>query len=194
MDIIVTKLQECRDRDPRGAYFQATTTQASEIRFGVIGFMKGFGTPNYWVSGGGLHCGNGAHFMNGIMHVAWSIIPDFANCNYALNFGCSKGHGAGHVAVQNATQAADARFRGFKNIVFDPFQSAQASKAHEWVPTRVGTDGAIALGLVNSLLNEHGIYDPEYLMYKTNGPYLIRPSDGRIRYGPLVLYMRYSAS
>jgi anaerobic selenocysteine-containing dehydrogenase len=179
MDIVVQKLQECRERDPRGAYFQATTTQASEIRFGVIGFMKGFGTPNYWVSGGGLHCGNGAHFMNGIMHVAWSIIPDFAHCNYALNFGCSKGHGAGHVAVQNATQAADARFRGFKNVVFDPFQSAQASKAHEWIPTRVGTDGAIALGLVNSLLNEHGIYDAEYLMYKTNGPYLIRPSDGR---------------
>jgi molybdopterin-containing oxidoreductase family molybdopterin binding subunit len=71
--------------------------------------MKAFGTPNYWVSGGGLHCGNGAHFMNGIMHVSWSIIPDFAHCNYALNFGCSKGHGAGHVAVQNATQVADAR-------------------------------------------------------------------------------------
>ncbi len=179
LDIIVEKLKECRERDPRGAYFQATTTQASEIRFGVIGFMKGFGTPNYWVSGGGLHCGNGAHFMNGIMHVAWSIIPDFAHCNYALNFGCSKGHGAGHVAVQNATQAADARFRGFKNVVFDPFQSAQASKAHEWIPIRVGTDGAMALGLVNSLLNEHGIYDAEYLMYKTNGPYLIRPWDGR---------------
>jgi molybdopterin-containing oxidoreductase family molybdopterin binding subunit len=179
LDIIVQKLQECRDRDPRGAFFQATTTQASEIRFGVIGFMKGFGTPNYWVSGGGLHCGNGAHFMNGIMHVSWSIIPDFAHCNYALNFGCSKGHGAGHVAVQNATQVADARARGFKNVVFDPFQSSQASKAHEWVPIRVGTDGALALGLVNSLLNEHGIYDKEYLMYKTNGPYLIRPSDGR---------------
>ncbi|NIQ91794.1 MAG: hypothetical protein GWN46_23915, partial [Gammaproteobacteria bacterium] len=43
----------------------------------------------------------------------------------------------------------------------------------------MGTDGALALGLVNSLLNEHGIYDAEYLMYKTNAPYLIRPSDGR---------------
>ena len=47
LDIITQKLQECRDRDPRGAFFQATTTQASEIRFGVIGFMKGFKTPNY---------------------------------------------------------------------------------------------------------------------------------------------------
>jgi len=179
LDTIVTKLKKCQEVDPRGVYFQATTTQASEIRFGVIGFMKAFGTPNYWVSGGGLHCGNGAHFMNGIMHVAWSIIPDFAHCNLPLNFGCSKGHGAGHVAVQNATQAADARVRGSRTITFDPFQSAQASKAHEWVPIRVGTDGAMALGLVNSLLNEHGVWDAEYLKYKTNAPYLIRPSDGR---------------
>ncbi len=179
LDIIIKKLKKCQEVDPRGVYFQATTTQASEIRFGVIGFMKAFGTPNYWVSGGGLHCGNGAHFMNGIMHVSWSIIPDFAHCNLPLNFGCSKGHGAGHVAVQNATQAADARARGSRTITFDPFQSAQAAKAHEWQPIRVGTDGAMALGLVNSLLNEHGIWDDEYIKYKTNGPYLIRPSDGR---------------
>ena len=122
LDIVCDQAQGVPgDATRRGLYFQATTTQASEIRFGVIGFMKAFGTPNYWVSGGGLHCGNGAHFMNGIMHVSWSIIPDFANCSYALNFGCSKGHGAGHVAVQNATQVADARYRGFKNVVFDPF-------------------------------------------------------------------------
>ncbi|MCP4599941.1 MAG: molybdopterin-dependent oxidoreductase [Proteobacteria bacterium] len=179
LDTVCAKLKETYKKDPRAVYFQATTTQASECRFGVIGFMKGYGTPNYWVSGGGLHCGNGAHFMNGIMHMAWSIIPDFAHSSYTLNFGCSKGHGAGHSAVMNATQVAESRFRGSKNVVFDPFQSAQASKSHEWVPTRVGTDGAIALGLVNSLLNEHGIYDEEYLKYKTNGPYLVRPSDGR---------------
>ena len=184
LDIVVEKLKEAQAYDPRSVYFQATTTQASEIRFGVIGFMKGFGTPNYWVSGGGLHCGNGAHFMNGIMHMAWSIIPDFEHCDYALNFGCSKGHGAGHSAVRNATQAADARARGCKTVVFDPFMSAQASKGHEWVPTRVGTDGAIALCLVNVMVNELGIWDHEYLAYKTNGSYLIRPSDGRYMRDP----------
>ncbi len=184
LDIVVKKLKEAEAYDPRSVYFQATTTQASEIRFGVIGFMKGFGTPNYWVSGGGLHCGNGAHFMNGIMHMAWSIIPDFQNCDYALNFGCSKGHGAGHSAIRNATQAADARSRGCKTVVFDPFMSAQASKAWEWVPTRVGTDGAIALCLINVILNDLGIWDEEYIAYKTNGPYLINPADGRYLRNP----------
>lgn len=181
MDTIVTKLKEVQAKDPRACYFQATTTQTSEIRFGLIAFMKAFGFQNYWVSGGGLHCGNGAHFMNGIMHAAWSIVPDFQHNNLTLYFGCSKGHGAGHVAVQNSIQAADARARGARFIVFDPFMSAQASKAHEWVPIRVGTDAAVALAMVNILLNELGIYDEDYIKLKTNGPYLIKPDGSYMR-------------
>jgi molybdopterin-containing oxidoreductase family molybdopterin binding subunit len=179
LDTIIKKFREVKD--PRGCYFQATTTQTSEIRFAVVAFMKAFGFPNYWVSGGGLHCGNGAHFMSGIMHAAWSVIPDFANCNYVLYFGVSKGHGAGHVAVQNAQQAADGRAKGIRAIVFDPFQSAQASKGYEWVPTKVGTDGALALGLINVLLNELSIYDAEYIKLKTNGPYLAEPGGHYVR-------------
>ena len=50
-----------------------------------------------------------------------------------------------------------------KAVVFDPFLSTQASKAHEWVPIRVGTDGAVALGMINVILNELGIWDARYL-------------------------------
>ena len=71
LDTIVSKLKNMKDH--RGCYFQATTVQTSEIRFAVIAFMRAWGFKNYWVSGGGLWCGNGAHFMNGIMHAAWSI-------------------------------------------------------------------------------------------------------------------------
>ncbi|MEW5806268.1 MAG: molybdopterin-dependent oxidoreductase [Acidobacteriota bacterium] len=181
LDIIVMRLKEVYEKDPRAVYFQATTTQTSEIRFAVIAFMRAFGFSNYWVSGGGLHCGNGAHFMNGIMHAAWSIVPDFEHCEYILYFGCSKGHGAGHVAVQNAQLAADARARGCKSVVFDPFLSAQASKAHEWVPIKAGTDGALALGMINVLLNELEIYDEKYIKLKTNGPYLIKPDGYYLR-------------
>jgi len=175
LDIIVTKLKAVYEKDPRGVYFQATTVQTSEIRFAVVAFMRAFGFKNYWVSGGGLWCGNGAHFMNGIMHAAWSIIPDFNYNNYTLYFGCSKGHGAGHAALQTAQQVADARARGMKAVVFDPYLSTQASKGHEWVPIRVGTDGAAALGMINVLLNELNIYDAHYLKHKTNAVYLIQP-------------------
>jgi anaerobic selenocysteine-containing dehydrogenase len=180
LDTIVKKMKAVYEKDPRGVYFQATTVQTSEIRFAVIAFMRAFGFKNYWVSGGGLWCGNGAHFMNGIMHAAWSIIPDFNHNKFTLYFGCSKGHGAGHAALQTAQQAADARARGMKAVVFDPYLSTQAAKGHEWVPIRVGTDGAAALGMANVLLNELNIYDAEYLKLKTNAAYLIQP-DGHYR-------------
>ncbi len=174
-DTIVTKFKNMKD--PRGAYFQATTVQTSEIRFAVPAFMKAWGFKNYWVSGGGLWCGNGAHFMNGIMHAAWSIIPDWNYNKYTIYFGCSKGHGAGHAALQTAQWVADARAKGMKAVVFDPFLSTQASKAHEWVPIRVGTDAAAALGMVNVILNDLKIWDAHYLKQKTNAPYLIK-ADG----------------
>lgn len=176
-EIIVTKMKDVLEKDPRGVYFQATTVQTSEIRFAVVAFMRAFGFKNYWVSGGGLWCGNGAHFMNGITHAAWSIIPDWNYNNYTLYFGCSKGHGAGHAALQTAQFVADARARGMKAVVFDPYLSTQASKGHEWIPIRVGTDGAAALGMINVILNELNTWDAEYLKLKTNAPYLIQ-SDG----------------
>ncbi len=179
MDTIVEKFKTMKD--PRGCYFQATTVQTSEIRFAVPAFMRAWGFKNYWVSGGGLWCGNGAHFMNGIMHAAWSIIPDWNYNNYTLYFGCSKGHGAGHAALQTAQWVADARARGMKAVVFDPFLSTQASKAHEWVPIKVGTDAAAALGMINVILNEIEGWDADYLKLKTNAPYLIKPDGHYMR-------------
>ena len=177
-ETIITKLKNVKD--PRGCYFQATTVQTSEIRFAVPAFMKSFGFKNYWVSGGGLWCGNGAHFMNGITHASWSIIPDWNYNNYTLYFGCSKGHGAGHAALQSAQWVADARERGMKAVVFDPYLSTQASKGEEWVPIRVGTDAAAVLGMINVILNELEVWDAQYLKLKTNAPYLIQ-SDGHYK-------------
>jgi len=179
-DIVISKLKAVYEKDPRGVYFQATTVQTSEIRFAVVAFMRAFGFKNYWVSGGGLWCGNGAHFMNGITHASWSIIPDWNYNNYTLYFGCSKGHGAGHAALQTAQFVADARARGMKAVVFDPYLSTQASKGHEWVPILVGTDGAAALGMINVMLNELKAWDAEYLKQKTNAPYLIQ-SNGQYK-------------
>ena len=48
-----------------------------------------------WAGGGGIHCGNGAHKVAGLVHCAWSVVPDFKYCKYAIYFGASKGHGAG---------------------------------------------------------------------------------------------------
>ena len=179
LDEIATVLKRVRAEDPRKLLVQRTTSVlACFIPFNS--FAAAFGTPNLSV-GGAMHCGTGSHLVSGIMHSSWSVVPDFEYCNYAIYFGASKGHSAGHAANSNMRLAADARVRGMKMVVVDPMANFAAAKATEWVPIRVGTDSALALAMGNVMVNELGIYDGPYLQAKTNAPYLI---------GPDKLYMR----
>ena len=133
LDEIAEVLRKVRADDPRKLVVQRTTTVTAS-RVPLHAFASAFGTPNFSVSGGGLHCGNGAHLISGIMHASWSVVPDFEYCNYAIFFGASKGHSAGHASCSNMGKAADARVRGMKMVVVDPLCNFAAAKATEWVP------------------------------------------------------------
>lgn len=177
---IAERLRRVRQDDPRKLMIQRTTTvTAGRLPLGA--FANAFGTPNTSVAGGGLHCGNGAHFLSGLMHASWSVVPDFQYCNYAIFFGASKGHGAGHASGSNMALAADARARGMKMVVVDPMCNFAGAKASEWVPLRVGTDGALALAMCNVMVNELRIYDLPYLQARTNAPYLVGPDGLHVR-------------
>ena len=52
--------------------------------------------------------------------------------------------------------------KGTEIICIDPRLSWFASRAKKWLPLRPGTDGALALGFLNVILNE-GLYDPEFV-------------------------------
>ena len=184
LEEIAARLRRIRAEDSRKLVMQRTTTVTAS-RLPMQTFAAAFGTPNLSTAGGGLHCGNGAHLLSGIMHASWSVVPDFEYCNYAIYFGASKGHGAGHASASNMGLAAEARARGMKLVVVDPMCNFASAKASEWVPLRVGTDGALALAMCNTMANELGIYDAAYLQAKTNAPYLI---------GPDKLYVRDPAS
>lgn len=49
-----------------------------------------------------------------------------------------------------------------KFIVVDPRKTREAKKADLWLPLRPGTDGALALGWLNVIINE-GLYDKEFV-------------------------------
>ncbi|MBI4320121.1 MAG: molybdopterin-dependent oxidoreductase [Chloroflexi bacterium] len=181
LDTAAKHLIKVRSEDPRKMVFQFTTTISSTVRRVGRAFQSAYGSSNAWPAGGGVHCGNGAHVIGGVTHASWSIVPDYDYCSYAIYFGASKGHSAGHVANTNAQKAADARARGMKLVVVDPMCGSAAAKATEWVPIRVGTDAALALAMVNVLLNELGMWDADYLKRGTNGPYLVGPDGLYIR-------------
>ena len=66
------------------------------------------------------------------------IDPNYAN--YYLSFGCPIGFGVGYGVTYMATRMADARMRGMKNVVIEPWMGTAGPKGDEWIPIRPGTD------------------------------------------------------
>jgi anaerobic selenocysteine-containing dehydrogenase len=183
LDEIAEKLKKIRKENPNKLLHGGTPSAGSgpdlPLGFGVFGAV--FGTKNWHVGGGGLHCGSGSHMGAGLYHASWSIVPDYKYCNYVIQMGSNKGTGSGHSMGFNMRLSADARARGMKNVVFDPICNFGGGKATEWIPILPGTDGIVALAMVNILLNELNVYDAEFLKKKTNGPYLIGPDQRYVR-------------
>jgi anaerobic selenocysteine-containing dehydrogenase len=73
----------------------------------------------------------------------------------------------------------DLRKRGAKIIAIDPRLSWFASRAERWLQLRPGTDGALAMGFLNVIINE-GLYDKGFVEKWTNAPHLIRGDSGRL--------------
>ncbi|MDP2917746.1 MAG: molybdopterin-dependent oxidoreductase [Dehalococcoidia bacterium] len=74
---------------------------------------------------------------------------------------CTDHYFTGHWVV-------DMMRRGTRLIVIDPVCTWEASRAEIWLPVRPGTDGALALGLLNVIINE-GLYDKEFVDKWTYG-------------------------
>jgi anaerobic selenocysteine-containing dehydrogenase len=69
--------------------------------------------------------------------------------------------------------------RGTKIISVDPRLSWFASRAKKWLQIRPGTDSALAMGLLNVIINEH-LFDRTFVEQWTNAPHLIRTDTGRL--------------
>ena len=180
LETIAEKLREVHADDPRKLM----------ISFGVNGgatsyvnqaFAVAFGTPNQFVGGAGNHCASGKHFVGGLTHAAWVSQPDFNHCEYFLNFGVPVGTGAYYGVNTAVRKMADARARGMRHVVIDPWMGMPAQTADEWVPIVPGTDAAVALAMANVLLNELGVFDREFLTEDTNAPYLVGDDGHYIR-------------
>jgi len=69
--------------------------------------------------------------------------------------------------------------KGTKIIAIDPRLSWFASRAEKWLSLRPGTDGALAMGFLNVIVNE-GLYDKDFVEKWTNAPHLIRSDTGKL--------------
>jgi thiosulfate reductase/polysulfide reductase chain A len=133
----------------------------------VVRFVNRIGTPN-WCEPGTAQCF--------IPRVLTSLITygDITWCDYYgdVNPECVLVWGQNPVisGPDGETQfmVRECLRKGTKLIVVDPRRTELAKKAEIWLQVRPGTDDALALGMMNVMINE-GIYDKEFVEEWTVG-------------------------
>ena len=133
-----------------------------------------FGSPNQ--SGSMELCGWGRYLANLYSFGAGlpaDCMPDLDNAGCILYWGYNPT--VSRIAHATATRAAQKR--GAKLIVVDPRYAGLARQADEWLQVRPGTDGALALGIAQVMI-ERGWYDETFVRDWTNGPLLVRNDNG----------------
>ena len=102
-------------------------------------------------------------------------LADYANAKYVFEVShnpASCGTAPIHHAIGTFNEALH---KGTKVVVVDPRLSETASiPGAEWVPIKPGTDAALFLGIIHTLI-ANKTYDEEFLLKYTNAPILIQP-------------------
>jgi anaerobic dimethyl sulfoxide reductase subunit A len=107
--------------------------------------------------------------LGGPDHKQGNEAADLANARLILLWGSN----ITESNLQNWHFVADALDNGGKMIVIDPRYSVAASKSDLWVPLRPGSDAALALSVMNVMIEE-SLYDTDFLLNHTVGPFLVR--------------------
>lgn len=176
LSTVTEKLQQIKD-DPRQLYIQPWENGGSNLSTWLRALGTAFGTP-HTITASSPSCGKVIHPVEFFSGGGFHQQPDLHYCKYCILVGTQTGIGGRHAFTHMAKDMAEARERGMKLVAIDPIGVFAGSKADEWIPIRPGTDAALALSMLNVLLNERGIYDTEFLKKGSNAPYLVG-SDGR---------------
>jgi anaerobic selenocysteine-containing dehydrogenase len=169
---------------PEGVAFSQSspsTTAIADSAGYVRRLMNAFGTPNM-ISHLEL-CGWGRGFATRYVFGVGSVATGSAGGAMADigESGCLIlwGYNPSFSRITHATATVAGLKRGMKLIVVDPRNVGLANKADVWMRVRPGTDGALALGLANIMI-EREWYDQEFVRAWSNGPLLVRSDTNRL--------------
>jgi len=133
---------------------------------GTSGFLYPFDSPN----GAGV---------SSICYVAYGHLAALPTIGTSMHSMYSDFENADLVVVWGANPSTDsppdkmkkilaAKRRGARVVVIDHMRSHMAKSAHQWIGIRSGTDGALALSIMNVVVNE-GLYDEDFVRNWTTG-------------------------
>ncbi len=121
-----------------------------------LNFLFPLGSPNTF-SCSSL-CNNSHRVLAPVSTIGVSydhLFPDFEKSDRIVVWGSNPATDSPPI---NLKKILEAKARGAKVLVVDPLKTYTAEKADEWIGLRPGTDGALALGMANVMM-EKGLYD-----------------------------------
>jgi anaerobic selenocysteine-containing dehydrogenase len=185
LDLIAAAMRSAAERHgPQSVAFtlsSPSTTAIGDSSAFIQRLANAFGSPNAAVS---LDvCGWGRAFATRFSYGVGSVgtggaggaMPEIANSGCMILWG----YNPSFTRLTHATAIVAALKRGMRLIVVDPRHVGLASKADLWIRVRPGTDGALALGIANVMI-ERGWYDRDFIRDWSNGPLLVRADTGRL--------------
>jgi anaerobic selenocysteine-containing dehydrogenase len=182
LDLTAARLRQLAERHgPESVVFSqasASTSAIADSNLWIQRLMRAFGSPN--LCGSMELCGWGRLYATRYtfgtgLGAGGSPMPDLEHAACLLLWG----YNPSIARLAHATATVAALKRGTRLIVVDPRKAGLASKADVWLRVRPGTDGALALGLAN-LMIERDWYDRAFVRDWTNGPLLVRSDNGRL--------------
>ena len=146
-------------------------TSVSDAERWLSRFINRFGSPN-WVSTTHVcnwHKDTGFTYTFGVELPT----PDLAHSNGFLLWG----HNPSSTSLILAHDIVAARKRGMKIVAVDPRRVGIAGQADVLLQVRPGSDGALALALMDVLITDK-LYDEAFVRQWTNGSFLVRADNG----------------
>ena len=176
LNLATEKLREIAAKyGPKAVLFAHPTTSgpAGDYSPWVYRLVNRFGSPNF-IRTTNLCQWNrdtGAMYTLGVS----TPRPDYQRSDLIVIWG----HDPTNSVPEDARSITDAVRNGAKLVVVDPRESGLVSKASSWLPVLPGTDGALALGLMNDLISRDG-FDREFVARWTNAPFVLRSDNHRL--------------
>lgn len=183
LDMVAAKLSELRQAGQAHTVGFLHGETRGSLR-GLIGrFMAAYGSPNVLaLDGAGEQTARLAMFLS--QGINGYPVYDLNNANYAIAFGGnlleSSRHVIGHLAALAFMRRGRPR-RG-KFVAVHPRLSLTGVKADEWVPIRPGTEGVLALGMANVIINSN-LYDAGFVRDFTFGFEDFTDAEGKAHVG-----------
>ena len=181
LDIVADRMKDIKANHGAEAFAFSQTNVSSplwEITSFIRRLANVYGSPNHITTTHicNWHRDNGSALTFGKPGESFTAgWPDFERSNCILIWG----HNPRSTLNAFNRQITFARKNKARIIVIDPRLTEIAAKADMWLQIKPGTDGALALGMIQVMLG-HELYDDSFLSNWTNAPFLVRNDTGNL--------------